>query len=276
MIHWVANTQYLHLFNKTILQKCIFTWNMKLFLSCACNFPVSKFIEDFAQTKYCSSNEKKKKNCRVWYAGSYLQVWDKQMQTGMTLGHKCFVTQFSKKEVLYYDAYRWTVLSYFVPTKTRPTYICTRRSRAIWAFGGWVVYCTTHGRFSTCFHLKFAIYFLIKAEIIDNWYRNPTSHVKTFSSSSKSHHSIAPLFSKISTKFVQFCRQMSQHVRYEIICIWYGIRLQVNVVPQCRNTLQYIVSYVKFLEDFVQTKCCYSNKTENTNFCRVQDAGSSW
>ena len=48
----------------------------------------------------------------------------------------------------------------------------------------------------------------------------------------------------------------------------------MNVVPQCRNTLQYIVSYVKFLEDFVQTKCCYSNKTENTNFCRVQDAGS--
>ena len=80
-------------------------------------------------------------------------------------------------------SYRCTVLSYFVPTKTRPTYICTRCSRAIWAFGGWVVYCTTHGRFSTCFHLKFTIYFLIKAEIIDNWYGNPTSHVKTFSSS---------------------------------------------------------------------------------------------
>jgi hypothetical protein len=28
---------------------------------------------------------------------------DKQMKTGMTLGHKCFVTQFSTKEVLYYD-----------------------------------------------------------------------------------------------------------------------------------------------------------------------------
>jgi hypothetical protein len=27
---------------------------------------------------------------------------DKQMQTGMTLGQKCFVTQFSTKEVLYY------------------------------------------------------------------------------------------------------------------------------------------------------------------------------
>jgi hypothetical protein len=25
------------------------------------------------------------------------------MKTGMTLGHKCFVTQFSTKEVLYYD-----------------------------------------------------------------------------------------------------------------------------------------------------------------------------
>ena len=94
-------------------------------------------------------------------------------------------------------SYRWTVLSYFVPTKTRPTYICTRCSRAIWAFGGWVVYCTTHGRFSTCFHLKFAIYFLIKADFIDNWYGDPTSHVKTFSSSSKSHHCIAPLLSKI-------------------------------------------------------------------------------
>ena len=28
-------------------------------------------------------------------------------------------------------SYRWTVLSYFVPTNTRPTYICTRCSRAI-------------------------------------------------------------------------------------------------------------------------------------------------
>jgi hypothetical protein len=51
IIRWVANTQYLHLWNKTILQKCIFTWNMKLFLSQITNF------------------------CRVWYAGSYLQVW---------------------------------------------------------------------------------------------------------------------------------------------------------------------------------------------------------
>ena len=48
----------------------------------------------------------------------------------------------------------------------------------------------------------------------------------------------------------------------------------MNVVPQCRNTLQYIVSYVKFLEDFVQTKCCSSSKKKNTNFCRVRDAGS--
>ena len=94
-------------------------------------------------------------------------------------------------------SYRCTVLSYFVPTKTRPIYICTRCSCAIWAFGGWVVYCMTHGRFSTCFHLKFAMYFLIKAAIIDNWYGNPISHVKTFSSSSKSHHSIEPLLSKI-------------------------------------------------------------------------------
>ena len=80
-------------------------------------------------------------------------------------------------------SYRCTVVNYFVPTKTRPTYICTRCSRAIWAFGGWVVYCTTHGRFSAWFRLKFAMYFLIKAKIIDNWYGNPTSHVNTFSSS---------------------------------------------------------------------------------------------
>jgi hypothetical protein len=40
------------------------------------------------------------------------------------------------------------------------------------------------------------------------------------------------------------------------IFIWYSIRLQVNVVPQCRYTLQYVVSYVKFLEDFAQTKSC--------------------
>ena len=54
-------------------------------------------------------------------------------------------------------SYRCTVVNYFVPTKTRPTYICTRCSRAIWAFGGWVVYCTTHGIFSACFHLKSVI-----------------------------------------------------------------------------------------------------------------------
>ena len=62
------------------------------------------------------------------------------------------------------------------------------------------------------------------------------------------------------TKIVQFCRQMSQHVSYETICIRYGILLQVNVVPQCRNTLQYVVSYVKCLEDFAQTKYCSSNE----------------
>ena len=48
----------------------------------------------------------------------------------------------------------------------------------------------------------------------------------------------------------------------------------MNVVQQCRSTLQYIVSYVKFLEDFVQTKYCSSNEKKNTIFCRVRDAGS--
>jgi hypothetical protein len=106
-----------------------------------------KFLEDFAQTKYCSSNEKKIIQIFVEYdtLDRIYKFEDKQKQTGMTLGHKCFVTQFSTKEVLRNEtipfrvlviSYRWTVLSYFVPTKTRPTYICTRCSRAIWAFGG--------------------------------------------------------------------------------------------------------------------------------------------
>jgi hypothetical protein len=63
-----------------------------------------------------------------------------------------------------------------------------------------------------------------------------------------------------STKILQFCRQMSKHVSDETIVIWYGIRLQVNVLPQCRSTLQYVVSYVKFLEDFAQTKYCSSKE----------------
>ena len=50
--------------------------------------------------------------------------------------------------------------------------------------------------------------------------------------------------------------------------------LQVNVVPQCRNTLQYVVSYVKFLEDFVQTKYSLQTRRKNTNVCRVRDADS--
>ena len=46
----------------------------------------------------------------------------------------------------------------------------------------------------------------------------------------------------------------------QTIFIWYGIRLQVNVVPQCRNILQYVVSYVRVLEDLAQTKYCSSNE----------------
>jgi hypothetical protein len=69
---------------------------------------------------------------------------------------------------------------------------------------------------------------------------------------------------------------MSKNVSYilQTIFIWYGIRLQGNVVPQCRNTLQYVVWYVKILEDFVQRKYCSSNEKKNTNLCRVRDAGS--
>ena len=80
---------------------------------------------------------------------------------------------------------------------------------------------TKHGRFSACFHLKFAIYFLIKAEIIDIWYGNPTSHVNTFSSSSKCHHSIAPLLSKIvwrnicGPKSCQFSSVCLQTCKYD-------------------------------------------------------------
>jgi hypothetical protein len=111
--------------------------------------------------------------------------------------------------------FRCTVLSYFVPTKTRPTYICSLCSRAIWAFGGWVVYCTSHGRFSACVHLIFGIYFLIKAEIIVNWYGNSTSHVNTFSNSSKSHHSIAPLLSKIVWR--NFC--CPESCQFSSVCL---------------------------------------------------------
>jgi hypothetical protein len=63
-----------------------------------------KFLEDFAQTKYCSSNEKK---IQIFVEYDTLdriyKFEDKQMKTVMILGHKCFVTQFSTKEVLYYD-----------------------------------------------------------------------------------------------------------------------------------------------------------------------------
>jgi hypothetical protein len=39
---------------------------------------------------------------------------DKQMKAGMTLGHKCFVTQFSTKEVLYYDDFWRTTESFYM------------------------------------------------------------------------------------------------------------------------------------------------------------------
>jgi hypothetical protein len=109
---------------------------------------------------------------------------------------------------------------------------------------------------------------LIKAKIIDNWYGNPTSHVNTFSSSSKSHHSIAPLLSKIvwrnicGPKSCQFSSVCLQTCKYDPPYI----RLQVNVVPQCHNTLQYVVSYVNFLENFAQTKYCSSNEKKKYNF----------
>ena len=70
---------------------------------------------------------------------------------------------------------------------------------------------------------------------------------------------------------------MSKNVSYILQKknLWYGIRLQVNVVPQCRNTLQYVVSYVKFLEDFVQTMYCSSNEKKKYKCLhRVRDAGS--
>ena len=57
-----------------------------------------KFLEDFAQTKYSLQTKKKYDTLDRIY-----KFEDKQMQTGMTLGQKCFVTQFSTKEVLYYD-----------------------------------------------------------------------------------------------------------------------------------------------------------------------------
>jgi hypothetical protein len=63
-----------------------------------------KFQEDFVQTTYCSSNEKK---IQIFVEYEMLdriyKFEDKQMKTGMIMGHKSFVTQFSTKEVLYYD-----------------------------------------------------------------------------------------------------------------------------------------------------------------------------
>jgi hypothetical protein len=154
-------------------------------------------------------------------------------------------------------SYRWTLLSYFVPTKTQPTYICTRCSRAIWAFGGWVVYCTTHGRFSACFHQKFAIYFLIKAEIIDNWYRNPTSHVKTFSNSSKSRHSIAPLWSKIVWRNI--CGPESSH----------SVCLQTCKYDPAYHTLQKFVFFFSFEEQYLVWVKSSRNFTYETTYCKV-------
>jgi hypothetical protein len=44
---------------------------------------------------------------------------NKQMKTGMNLGHKGFVTQFSTKEVLYYDDFWRTTesvyMAYWIP-----------------------------------------------------------------------------------------------------------------------------------------------------------------
>ena len=124
-------------------------------------------------------------------------------------------------------SYRWTVLSYFVPTKTRLTYICTRCSRAIWAFGGWAVYCTTHGRFSTCFHLKFAIYFLIKAEIIDNWYGNPTSHEK-----------LSVVLQKVIIVYHLFCRKLCDETFVAQSCQFASVCLQTCKYDPAYHTLQ--------------------------------------
>ena len=76
---------------------------------------------------------------------------------------------------------------------------------------------------------------------------------------------VDPAYHTYSSTILQFCRQMSKNVSYilQAICIWYGIRLKVNVVPQCRTTLHYVVSYVQFLEDFAQTK--YSSSNDNKN-----------
>ena len=65
-----------------------------------------KFLEDFVQTKYCMLFKREKK-IQIFVEYETLdriyKFEDKQMKTGMTLGHKSFVTQFSTKEVLYYD-----------------------------------------------------------------------------------------------------------------------------------------------------------------------------
>jgi hypothetical protein len=119
MIRWVANTQYLHLWNRTML------------------------LEDFAQTKYCSSNEKKNTIfCRVWYAGSYLQVWRQTDENRHDSGPQMFRhTIFDKRGAILWwlfeellKVFTWLVgfpyqlsiiylVTLFRPIHDRPTFV---------------------------------------------------------------------------------------------------------------------------------------------------------
>ena len=83
---------------KELLAQQLLSMYIKKLLSKRTRYVVSyvMFLEDFAQTKYCSSNDKKK--CFEYDTLDRIYKFeDKQMKFGMTLGHKCFVTQFSTK-----------------------------------------------------------------------------------------------------------------------------------------------------------------------------------
>ena len=129
-----------------------------------------------------------------------------------------------------------------------------------------------------CFVFCFCCVFFVFFSNLDNFYINfetgklPAHERNNFIFQVNMHFCNIVLFHKCrywvcrpsvsySTKILQFYRQMSKNVSYirQTTFIWYGIRLQVNVVPQCRNTLQYVVSYVKFLEDFDQTNFFFTN-----------------
>jgi hypothetical protein len=104
-----------------------------------------------------------------------------------------------------------------------------------------------------------AIYFLIKAEMIDNWYGNPTSHVNTFSSSSKRHHSIAPLLSKIVWR--NFCGPDS--------CQFSSVCFRICKYDPASRTLHTFVFFLLVWREYLVWTKSSRNFTYETTYCKV-------